>query len=61
LNTPALSVHNTIGADRLLFAARLITIALTLLFGLFLGWWTRRRFGDAVALFALALFSFDPN
>jgi len=53
--------HNRVGADRLLFDARLVTIALTLLFGCCLAWWTRRYFGSGAALFALALFAFDPN
>ncbi|MBZ5610306.1 MAG: glycosyltransferase family 39 protein [Acidobacteriia bacterium] len=53
--------HNTIDAGTLLFAGRLVTIVMTVLFGLCLALWTRRRFGAPVALFALALFAFDPN
>ena len=53
--------NNTTGADRLLFAGRLVTIALTLLFGVSIAVWTRRYFGPGVALFALVLFAFDPN
>jgi 4-amino-4-deoxy-L-arabinose transferase-like glycosyltransferase len=53
--------RNTVGADRLLFTARSVTIAETLLFGLALALWTRRWFGEAVALSALAMFAFDPN
>jgi hypothetical protein len=44
-----------------LISARLVVIALTLLFGLWLSWWTRRRFGAPVALLALTFFAFDPN
>jgi 4-amino-4-deoxy-L-arabinose transferase-like glycosyltransferase len=53
--------HNTTGADTILFAGRLVTILLTLAFGLGLALWTRREFGTGVALFALTLFAFDPN
>ncbi len=44
-----------------LLHARLVVIALTLLFGAWLGWWTRREFGAPVALLALSFFVFDPN
>jgi 4-amino-4-deoxy-L-arabinose transferase-like glycosyltransferase len=53
--------HNTIDADTLLFAGRMMTILMTFAFGLLVALWTRREFGSGVALFALALFSFDPN
>jgi hypothetical protein len=53
--------QNAIDARRILFAGRAITIALTALFGVCLVLWTRRYFGSGVALFALALFAFDPN
>jgi 4-amino-4-deoxy-L-arabinose transferase-like glycosyltransferase len=52
---------NTTDSERLLYSARSVNIALTLLFAAFVAWWTRKRFGPAIALFALALFVFDPN
>jgi hypothetical protein len=53
--------RNVVPADLLLFRARLTTIALTLAGGLLLALWTRRRFGPAAALMALAFYVFDPN
>ena len=53
--------NNRIPADSLLFAARSVTIAFTLLFGLAVGLWTRRHFGAPAALLALFLFATDPN
>ena len=52
---------NQIPADTILLRARLVIIALTFLFGAWLGWWTRRHFGWPVALLALAFFAFDPT
>jgi 4-amino-4-deoxy-L-arabinose transferase-like glycosyltransferase len=52
---------NRVHADRILFAARSMTILLTVLGGLALALWTRRRFGASAALIALALYCFDPN
>jgi hypothetical protein len=52
---------NRVSADTLLMAGRSVTILLTLLLGLALALWTRRHFGAPAALFALSLFSFDPN
>ena len=53
--------HNAVGPDALLLAGRGVAICLTLAFGILLTWWTRRRFGPAAALAALALFCLDPN
>jgi hypothetical protein len=53
--------ENRVGADRMLLAARSVTIAATLLLGLAMALWARRRFGDPAALAALVLFAFDPN
>src|SRR5690348_4014806 len=53
--------RNRVPADRMLFAARLVTIALTLLLGLAIALWTRRHFGAAPALLAAFLFTTDPN
>lgn len=50
-----------ISADTMLLAGRLPTIALTILLGLALAWWTRRYFGPLAALVAVALFALDPN
>jgi hypothetical protein len=52
---------NRIPAETMLFAARSVTILWTLCFGLALAVWTRRHFGAPVALFALFLYSFEPN
>jgi hypothetical protein len=53
--------RNRIPADTILFAARSMTILLSLLFLVALAWWTRSRFGPAAALLALVLAGFDPN
>ena len=53
--------ENRVGADRMLLAARLMTIVVTLLLGLAMALWARRRFGEPAALAALFLFAFDPN
>ncbi len=52
---------NRVPADRMLFAARLVSIGLTAILGLALAIWTRRHFGSAAALLALFLFVTDPN
>ena len=53
--------RNRLPADRILFAGRLGTIGLTLLFGLAVALWSRKKFGEPPALLALTLFAFDPN
>jgi hypothetical protein len=53
--------RNRLPADAILFAARCVTIATTILFGLILALWTRRRGGPLAAILALTLFAFDPN
>jgi hypothetical protein len=45
--------RNRLPADRILFAGRLGTIALTLIFGLTLALWSRKTFGEPSALLAL--------
>ncbi len=52
---------NRVSAETIMLRARSVSIALTFCYGLWLVWWTRRRFGSAVALLALAFFAFDPN
>jgi hypothetical protein len=52
---------SAVPADRILFAARSMTMLLSLLFLAALAWWTRRRFGAAAALLAVVLCAFDPN
>jgi len=52
---------NTTPADRLLFYGRIPTIIVTLCLGLVIAFWTRQQFDAPTALFALLLFSFDPN
>jgi len=49
------------GADRILFRARMAAATLSLLLGLLLFLAAREIFGDAAALFSLALFVFEPN
>ena len=44
--------QSPVSADRILFAARSMTMLLSLLFLGALAWWTRRRFGAAAALLA---------
>ncbi|MGP8099538.1 MAG: ArnT family glycosyltransferase [Candidatus Cybelea sp.] len=52
---------NRLPADTILFASRSVTIFVTLLFGLVIVWWMRRRAGPIAAIVALILFAFDPN
>jgi len=42
--------RNRIPADSIMIRARLVIIALTLLFGAWLAWWTRRHFGSSASL-----------
>jgi len=51
---------NSVHADTLLLAGRTPIIVTTLIFGLVLALWTRRRFGAPAALLALTLFAFEP-
>jgi 4-amino-4-deoxy-L-arabinose transferase-like glycosyltransferase len=53
--------RNRVPADTMLFAARAMTVGVTLCLGLALAFWTRRAFGAGAALVAVALYSFDPN
>src|SRR5690242_13352606 len=48
---------NRMGADDLLFRARVITVVLTFCLGLILAYWTRRQFGVVAAIVTTALFS----
>lgn len=48
-------------ADTLLFLTRMAHLAITLLLGVLIAWWTRGQFGAAAGLAALWLFVFDPN
>ncbi|MGO9130424.1 MAG: hypothetical protein ACLQIS_11895, partial [Bryobacteraceae bacterium] len=57
----AFMYQNRVPARKMLFVARLVTIALTLGLGLALVLWTRRKFGAVAALGALSLYAFDPN
>jgi hypothetical protein len=52
--------QNRIPADTLLFAGRSMTILLTVILGLTLAWWTRKRFGAPAALISLLIFTFSP-
>ena len=53
--------RNTVSPDDLLFAGRLVTICMSVLFLAYAAWWTRRRLGAGVGLFTVALLAFDPN
>lgn len=53
--------HNRVPADTMLFAARLMSILMTVCLGLAMAVWTRMRFGPGIALFALLLYCFDPT
>lgn len=61
LDLPKFLWGNGVPAEKIFLCARLVIVALTILFGFYLAWWTRRRFGPAVALIALTFFAFDPN
>jgi predicted membrane-bound dolichyl-phosphate-mannose-protein mannosyltransferase len=52
---------NRISADTMLFAARAMTVILTLLLGFAVALWCKKQFGPTVALLALLLFCLDPN
>src|ERR1051326_8902827 len=49
--------RNPTPARTILFRARLVVIILTVLFGAWLAWWTRRYFGTRIALVALTFFA----
>jgi len=53
--------QNRVSPEVILIAGRIPKVFLTLAFGAVIAWWTRRHFGPAAGLFALALFAFDPN
>jgi len=53
--------RNTVPAETILAAGRSVRVVLTLMFGAFIAWWTRRHFGALPALAALLLFAFDPT
>lgn len=53
--------RNRIHADTLLFAGRLVTIALTLCLGAAIAWWTAQRYGPGPGLLAVLLYAFEPN
>ncbi len=57
----AFMYDNRVDADKLLFAARLPTVALAIVLGLYLYIWGSRMFGSPAGVLALALFSFSPN
>jgi len=53
--------HNRAPAETILALARSMNMLVTLALGFALAWWTRRHFGAAAALMAVALFALDPN
>jgi 4-amino-4-deoxy-L-arabinose transferase-like glycosyltransferase len=53
--------QNRLPADTILLASRSVTIFVTLLFGLAVALWVRRRAGPLAAIVALIPFAFDPN
>jgi hypothetical protein len=52
---------NRVSPDRIVNTARSVTILLTILFAVWIAYWTRKHFGGFAALIALTLFCFDPN
>src|SRR4030095_5984119 len=52
---------NRVSPDKMLFAARGVTILFTDALGFVLAVWTRRKFGPAAALLAIFLYALDPN
>lgn len=54
-------VENPGSTTKFVFWSRVPVVLLSLLFGLALFVWTRRRFGDVGGLTALTLYSFSPN
>ena len=52
---------STYSAGDLLFRARMVTVAITLLFGLCLALWTRSKFSSEIAIAALGFYCFDPT
>lgn len=53
--------HNRLRPDAILMTSRCATIALTMLFGLVLAIWVKRRAGELAGIIALILFASDPN
>jgi hypothetical protein len=53
--------HNRIPADAMLMAGRCSAIAISVLLGFAIAWWSRRHFGAGVALLATFLYVSDPN
>ena len=53
--------HSHASPEWILFAARFVTILLTLLFAAWLAFWNNKHFGPKVALVALTFFVLDPN
>jgi 4-amino-4-deoxy-L-arabinose transferase-like glycosyltransferase len=53
--------QNRISADTLLLAGRSMTVVIALGFGVILASWTRRRFGEATAIFVVFLYTLSPN
>jgi 4-amino-4-deoxy-L-arabinose transferase-like glycosyltransferase len=53
--------QNRLPADDILFPARCVTIAITILLGVAIAAWSRFRFGEAAGILAVALYAFDPN
>ncbi len=57
----AIFVYDLNGGDRLLLLGKLAVLPLALLLGGLVFRWTRELYGKGAALFALFLFSFEPN
>ncbi len=53
--------HNRVPADSMLLAGRSSAIAISILLGWAIAFWTRRHFGIPAALFAVFLYAADPN
>jgi tetratricopeptide (TPR) repeat protein len=48
-------------ADRMLFWSRMVVVFLSVLLGLLVFMWAKELYGDRAGLFALFLYSFEPN
>lgn len=48
-------------ADQLIFWSRLPLVLMTVLLGVLIYWWTKRRFGPRVALMTLLFYAFSPT
>jgi 4-amino-4-deoxy-L-arabinose transferase-like glycosyltransferase len=53
--------RNRVPADTMLAVGRIGAVAISILLGVAIAFWAKAYFGEMVALFAVLLYSFDPN